>query len=89
MPRIDAADLQAFAYGHRALWDSHGALMRWFEQRGSTITLSAQQRALLRAAIDDPLNSAAITQAAGASGQREALAELRRATREGLNRTHE
>ncbi|MDR9480361.1 MAG: GNAT family N-acetyltransferase [Spiribacter sp.] len=89
MPRIDAADLQAFAYGHRALWDSHGALMRWFEQRGSTITLSAQQRALLRAAIDDPLNSAAITQAAGASGQREALAELRRATRQGLNQTHE
>ena len=72
---IDRADLHAFAYGHRALLDSHGALAR------SAAALdngrSTRERALLKRAIQHPMDSAGLVAAAGVDGRRAALEMLR------------
>ncbi len=86
---IDKADLQAFAHGNRSLCDSHGALTRWYQRASSGLTLSTTQRAVLEVAIADPLDRAAITQAAEVRGQRQALEYLRRTTCNGLKQSNE
>ncbi|MDR9413015.1 MAG: GNAT family N-acetyltransferase [Spiribacter sp.] len=72
---VDQADLRAFAYGHRALLDSHGALAR--RAQGVDNGRSPLDDALLATAIRAPQDSAALASAAGVTGRREALARLR------------
>ncbi|MEX0385696.1 GNAT family N-acetyltransferase [Spiribacter onubensis] len=73
---IDRVDLEAFAFGHRSLLDAHGALARWAARDGEAF--SGTDRALLDAAVDQPLDSTAMVRIAGLSGRREAIARLRR-----------
>ena len=72
---IDAADLAAFAHGHRPLLDARGALARWAEDHAGR--LGRTDRALLAAALDGPRDAAAMARAAGLAGRRAALARLR------------
>lgn len=73
---IDQADLAAFAHGYRSLLDTHGALAR--RARGVDNGWDPSDWALLDTAIRAPLDTAALTATAGASGHREALKRLRR-----------
>jgi len=72
---IDQADLSAFAYHHRSLLDSYGALARRAQDADNG--RSPSDDALLATAIRAPQDSAALASAAGMTGRREALARLR------------
>ena len=72
---VDRADLEAFAFGHRPLLDSHGALARWAAH--GTGAFSGADRALLDAAVDRPHDATTMARMAGLSGRREAIARLR------------
>ncbi|RZU98082.1 tRNA(Met) cytidine acetyltransferase TmcA [Spiribacter vilamensis] len=74
---IDEADLEAFASGYRPLLDSHAALSRWARQATASVQESQRDRALIAAAVERPLDTAAMARAAGMSGRREAIARLR------------
>lgn len=74
---IDEADLQAFANGYRPLLDSHAALSRWAQQATASTQGAQSDQALIAAAVEQPLDTAAMAQAAGMSGRRAAIARLR------------
>ena len=84
---IDRLDLYAFAHGHRALLDTHGALARCAEEADNA--RGSAPDPLLAHAIRDPGDMAAMAAAAGASGRREALAALRRQIRQWPEAQHE
>ncbi|AGY92311.1 hypothetical protein SPICUR_06735 [Spiribacter curvatus] len=74
---IDRADLQAFATGHRPLLDSHAAVARWAGLTRAGDNEAPCDQALIAAAVEQPLDTAAMAQAAGVSGRRDAIARLR------------
>lgn len=74
---VNGRDLAAFADGHRSLLDTHAALGDWWASFPLDAGVSATDRALLAAAVETPLDPAAIARAGALSGRREAIARLR------------
>jgi tRNA(Met) cytidine acetyltransferase len=86
---IDARDLRAFAYGHRLLLDSRGAIARYLACPQRTGNLSARERRVLDAAVASPQDARALRAATDTAGRREAIGELRRLTMKLLENAHD